>query len=199
MGISSILDDQAGPALDFVACVGAQRLAHEVGVGDAHDRVGGLLGAAIVQRGAEALHEQRHPGLVDAPHRVHGERDLQVVAAEDRLVPGELLGIGVRRDADVRDVEQPGAAGRRRPPLDAVEAALAKDRAFRQVADIACRRVGIARAEQPDERGGADADERRASAERRTGEKDTGCANGRKAVAGHDVGHGRPPLADGVS
>jgi hypothetical protein len=128
---------------------------------------------------------------------VHGERDLQVVAAEDRLVPGELLGIGVRSDADIRDVEQPGAAGRRRPPLDAVEAALAKDRPFGQVADIACRRVGIARAQQPDEGGGANADNDQRG--QGTGEKDTGCANGRKAVAGQDVGHGRPPLADGVS
>ena len=45
--------------------------------------------------------------LVDAPHGVDAKRDLQVVAAEHRFVAGEVLGVGVRRDADVGDVQQP--------------------------------------------------------------------------------------------
>ena len=134
--------------------------------------------------------------LVDAPHGVHGERDLQVVAAEHRVVAGELLGVRVRRDADVGDVEQPAAAGGRRPSLHAVEAALAEDRALGEIADVAGGRVGVARARQPDERA-----ERRRRQSARTERCGT---RGREATAATAVRvqtmqHGRPPHADEVS
>jgi hypothetical protein len=65
-------------------------------------------------------YEERHLRIVEAPHRVDAEGDLQIVSAQDGFVAREILRVGVRRDADVRDIEQPSAPGRCRASLDAV-------------------------------------------------------------------------------
>ena len=117
-GNQVILHDQAVAALDLVARIGAQRFSDEMPIGDLHDGVGRLLRIAIGDGRAETLHEQRDSAFVDAPDGMDSEGDLQVVAAQHRMFPDELFGVGVGRDADVRDVEQPSAAGRRGASLD---------------------------------------------------------------------------------
>src|SRR5262249_36504885 len=83
--------------------------------------------------------------------RVHPKTDLQVVAAHHRRITDEVFGIGVRRDADVRNIEQPAATCGSWSPLDTVESRLSEECALGQVADVSRGRVRIPRADQPDD------------------------------------------------
>jgi hypothetical protein len=116
------------------------------------------------------------------------------------VLAGELLRVGVGRDADVGHVEEPGAAGRGRALLDAVKGAAAEDGALGEVADVAGRRVRIAGAEQPD---GRRADDERDRRERRKADADADEErNGGTAIAtrvqGHAGLHTPARLADGL-
>ncbi len=176
-----VLHLQAVPPLHLVARERLERLAHEVAVRDLDDRVRLLVVARHCDdRRAEALHEERNPRVVDAPHRVDAKRDLQVVAAEHRVFAGEVLGVGVRRHADVRHVEQPGSSGRRRPFLDAVEPRLPEYRALGEIADVARGRERVPRSEEPDD-GQSEAKQRGVRRERRRRQGDARTLNGRAA------------------
>jgi hypothetical protein len=83
------LDLEPVAPLHFVARERAQRFAHEVRVGHLDDRIGIVL-ARLLDRRAEALHEH---GIACRrfARRCARERDLQVVAAEHRIVAGEVF------------------------------------------------------------------------------------------------------------
>ena len=154
-------------------------------------------GVAVGHRGAEALHEQRNALLVDAPHRVNGEGNLQVVAAEYGMIADEILGVRVRRDAHVCDVEKPAAARRGGPSLHAVETALPEDGTLGEVADVSSRCIGISRSEQPEDRR-EDAGEHQHDRNETTNDG-LESRDSRIAVAMRELQHGRPPHAGEVS
>ena len=85
-----VLHLEAVAPLHFVARVRAERFADEVAVGHFHDGVGVTILRVARDRRAEAVHEERHLRVVDAPHGVDAEPDLQVVAAEHRVVADEF-------------------------------------------------------------------------------------------------------------
>src|SRR5688572_8733798 len=81
------------------------------------------------------------------------ELDLEIVAAEHRIVAGKVLGVRVGRNADVGHVQQPASSCRSRPALDSVEPRFAENGAFRQIADVARWSVWISRTDNPDDGG----------------------------------------------
>src|SRR5262245_16689900 len=75
--------------LYFVARERAQRLAHEVRVGNLHDRIWIPLERGVGDSRAVALHEQRYLRRINAPDGVHAKRDLEIVTTQHRIVAGE--------------------------------------------------------------------------------------------------------------